>query len=569
MLDIITNVRNRYRWALFAVALLISGSAILLQYCFSVQKYDAKIINIAGKQRMLSQKIAWHSNALLSSDAQSTEHSRSLRLSLNTFADAHKYLLSKNEYDNYLFLTPELIDLYTHKLSGLDAAALLYIEQATKVLNKKSNVDRDSFSVVRVEALLKQLDKAVSLFEQAAVNKVNWVSKIELGCWLVAILLLLLELKFVFIPMEKAVVKGLQKYQKQKDFAEQVSKNKEHFIARASHEFRTPLQGLISSIDELTVSEQQRAVKKQANYCAHRLLAMLDELQDLQALSLGKWSLHFSTENLKHALENVFLAYEYACAQKSLALSTHINDELNCSCTLDHGRLQQVLTELMSNAVKYTEQGVISVSAQLKNKQLTVVIKDSGVGFHHSVNDLELNSTVQSTHFQGLRTGIARVQYIVRAFNGDISFSNNDDGGAVVTLTMPVSVVENKKLPSNITPAHCLIVEDNTMNTMLLTRILTLLNLSCDCAENGKIACEMVAKNKYDLVFMDLNMPVMDGYQATKRIRTKLNQNVPIIVVTANTSDQDIALAYKCGADAHLHKPIKKEDISNVITSVL
>ena len=125
------------------------------------------------------------------------------------------------------------------------------------------------------------VDTAVSLFEQQAVKKVDWISSIELLCWFFTLALLFLELRFVFMPMEKRVLETLQKYQQQKEFAEQVSNNKEHFIARASHEFRTPLQGLITSIDELRIPSSQQDIQRQARYCSARLLAMLDELQDL------------------------------------------------------------------------------------------------------------------------------------------------------------------------------------------------------------------------------------------------------------------------------------------------
>ena len=423
MFKIIANVRQRYRWALIAIALLISGSALLLQYGFSVQKYDAKIINMAGKQRMLSQKIAWHSNALLSSRIDVATHTNSLEHSLAQFKTAHEVLLTK-QGSSYRYLTPELVKLYFAEPANLDSEVNEFIAQASWLLYQKGEVDTQVLNVAHVENLLAKLDRAVTLFEQHAVKKVNRVSNLELLCWLVAMVLLLVELKFVFMPMEKEVERTLTALQKQKDFVAQMSQNKEHFIARASHEFRTPLQGLITSIDELTIDSEQQNIKTQASYCALRLLSMLDELQDLQALSTGKWAPTLKNENLLESINKVVLAYEYAAQQKGLTLITHFDESLNCFCKLDHQRLQHVLTELISNAIKFTDKGEVEVAANMQNSQLQLTVNDSGCGFSSEITELEFDSFKQTNHFQGLRTGLTRAQYVVKALHGSLSFKN-------------------------------------------------------------------------------------------------------------------------------------------------
>ena len=184
MFDIIKSVRKRYRWALLTIALLISGSALLLQYSFSVQKYDAKVINIAGKQRMLSQKIAWHSNAILNISNYSPLHTESLEKSLNTFKKSHQTLLTKNSDGEYIYLDSALVDLYFGATTGLDKTVLEYVEQTERLLYQKGEVNQSLFSIEHVEMLLAKLDKAVSLFESQAVKKINRVINIEILCWL-------------------------------------------------------------------------------------------------------------------------------------------------------------------------------------------------------------------------------------------------------------------------------------------------------------------------------------------------------------------------------------------------
>lgn len=569
MFKVVANIRTRYRWALIAIALLISTSASLMQYYFSVQKYDAKIINMAGKQRMLSQKIAWHSNELLLSATNISEHTKALKASVVSFKKTHNYLLSKNANGEYQYLTPKLIKLYTLAPHKLDTQVATYIQQAENLLYQQGQVDKRIFSVTEVEELLKQLDHAVNLFEEQAVQKLNWVSNLELLFWLMAMFLLLVELRFVFMPMEKEIGNALSKYQKQKEFAQQVSQNKEHFIARASHEFRTPLQGLITSIEELKVSDTQQSVKTQANYCALRLIAILDELQDLQALSTGKWVPHLNDENLLESCNKVIIAYKHACKQKGLKLVSSLDESLNCVCKLDHQRLQHTLTELISNAIKFTTEGEITVSAKLFNDELCVTVSDTGCGFSKEITDLEFDSFKQTNHFQGLRTGLTRVQYVVKALHGEITFKNNEANGALVSLHLPIIASKALPNPHKINDKlKCLVVEDNPLNTILLTRILSLLGLSYNCAENGKVACDMVSENQYDIVFMDLNMPVMDGFEAIKKIRSDLNKVMPIIVITANTSQNDIERVYEYGANLHIHKPISQQAIKDALNSI-
>ena len=139
----------------------------------------------------------------------------------------------------------------------------------------------------------------------------------------------------------------------------------------------------------------------------------------------------------------------------------------------------------------------------------------------------------------------------------------------MVSLCLPVTISKDLPTPLKVNDKlTCLVVEDNPLNTMLLTRILSLLGLSYDCAENGKVACDMVSENQYDIVFMDLNMPVMDGFEAIKKIRSDLNKVMPIIVITANTSQNDIERAYKYGANLHMHKPISQQAIKDALNSI-
>ncbi len=570
MLQVIANIRSRYRLALLVIAILSSATALLLQSLISIQKDDAQVINVAGKQRMLSQKIAWYANTM--HQHNTLQHKKSLQQAARDFKYGHHFLIKKAESGEYLYLDDALIRHYYSPESKLaEQSEQFYAAVALFLQSNDLSLIPEEFEVDEVEIFLKQLDKAVSLFEQQAKDKVTLISYIELGFWLVTLCLLFTELKLIFQPMEKHIMTTLDKYQQQKQHAELVSQTKERFIARASHEFRTPLQGLINAINELETSTSQQTLKQQAQYCSSRLLNILDELHEAQLLSSGQWQLTPVKSNLLETLEAVIHSYQFSYQQNSIELVKDLSAELNCTVELDHRRLQQVLGELLNNALKFTKVGQVVFSASLPNhQQLLLTVSDTGIGFSKQYPYLSTLLEIQDTHFQGMQMGLARVQHILRAQNANIEFIDKEPTGALVSIVLPVCITqeqgETSQLPHKL---HCLIVEDNPLNAMILNGILKAINYTSDLAENGLIATGKVADSNYDVIFMDLNMPVMDGFRAIDIIRQELSLATPIIVVTANTSQADLEKAYQLGADGHVYKPINNDTIKKALIDVL
>lgn len=572
--SVIPQIRRRYQIGLLAIALLISGSFLLMQYIFSVQKSDAQVINVAGKQRMLSQKIAWHSHTLLQplAEDRQAQHQQSLQVAIRQFKQGQVFLLQTDKQGNRAYFNNALAALYFAKPEQLNLHAEQFIEAAQQLANQPHSTELPSaLTLANTNQLLVKLDLAVSLFEQQATNKVTLVSYFELAFWLLALGLLLLEIKFIFRPMERHIASSLDKYKQQKRYAEQINNNKAHFIARASHEFRTPLQGLNAAIDNLQVTDAQQKIKQQAKFCSARLLAMLDELHDLQNLMQGSWALKPSEQNLLATLEEIAGASEFAFTEKQITFNTHLDPQLNCTALIDHARLQQIVFELLSNALKFTKRGSVTLSACFrKGNQLHLEVIDTGQSFAGKYPYLDNPVDSQQQHFQGLQTGLARVQYIVAVWQGSVSFLDTQAGGANVTVNLPINVISQSTLPSqppkNLT---CLIVEDNPLNAMLMERILAGFNYAYDVASNGLIATQMVTEKTYDVIFMDLNMPVMDGFNAIAIMREELAITQPIIVVTANTSDSDIERCYQVGATHHLFKPFDAESIKSALLQLV
>tara|TARA_B100000700_G_scaffold161535_1_gene178888 strand:- start:669 stop:2420 length:1752 start_codon:yes stop_codon:yes gene_type:complete len=574
MLQLVTDIRKRYRWGLLAIAILISVSAILIQSLLYIQKGDAKVINIAGKQRMLSQKIALYGNALIyhESDHFQQQHRRLLQQAVEQFIAGHQFLIQQDEQGHYIHLNEALEAHYFSPPTALDEHVKRYVSKAQQLLNNTDDfayVDRSTFVSNQLEALLTKLDQAVKLLEQKSVQKVTFLAVLELLFWLLAMTLLAFELFFIFKPMEKLVTKNIAKYKEQKEFAERVNKNKERFIARTSHEFRTPLQGLTASIEALDISDSQQLTKQQALYCVNRLVAMLDELMDLQQLTSGEWQLSFTSSNLLSTLKQAISPYEYACNDKGITLSVNLADSLDKEVSTDHARLTQIVAEIINNAVKFTpSQGRIAVTAACQGEQHFVMeIQDNGKGFEKPPTDLLSYENDSEQHFQGLKTGLLRVMHIVKALKGEIQFLNAEPQGVKVLINLELESTPKSAMPAPLPKAlHCLIVEDNPLNATILGRMVSHLNYSFDVAENGLIATDKASDKHYDLIFMDLNMPVMDGFKAIDIIRNEQGQQVPILVVTANTSNDDLQRVYELGANLHVYKPITLDSVQKALS---
>ncbi len=572
MLKLVIDIRKRYRWGLLAIAILISLSAVLIQALLYVQKGDAHVINIAGKQRMLSQKIALHGNALIYHKPEHIkQHQQLLQQAVEEFIAGHQFLIAQDSQGRYRYLDDNLVAHYFSAPAHLDEQVKRYVSKAQKLLNSRDDysdyVEVDFVSDLLEELLIKQ-EQTVKLLEQQSDQKVTLIATVELIFWLTALGLLLIELFFVFKPMETLIANTIKKYQAQKQYAEQVNNNKERFIARASQEFKVPIQGLTASLEALDINKQQLVTKQQAVYCVNRLVAMLDELLDIQQLTAGTWQLSPSRGNLKSTLEQAIAPFEYICNDKNIFLSKELPDSLDKDVITDHLRLQQVLGELINNAVKFTPvQGRIAVTARCQGEQHFIIeVQDNGKGFEKPPGDLLSSDEGSEQHFQGLKTGLLRVMHIVKALQGDIKFLNAQPQGVKVVLNLELEHAPDSTsavtLPSSL---HCLIVEDNQLNATVLGRIISQYNYSFEIAPNGLIATDKAAEKQFDLIFMDLNMPVMDGFNAIDIIRNEQCQQVPILVVTANTTNDDLQRVYELGANLHLNKPITAEAVKKAL----
>ena len=570
MLKLIQAVRTRYILALIAMAILVTAAAGLMQFLLYEKQKDAEVINTAGMQRMLSQRMILQVHRLAEHEVNSSSYNdvySQLQESIERFAHNHDFLTSLHEQQGAF--SDELNQWYFSSPSKLDERSREFIGQLAR-LDLQEHQELDALYGIS-QTLLLDLDHAVKLFEQQSNQGVERLRYVELVIWALAISLLVLEIKFIFMPMEARIMAGMNELRHEKQKTEQALNVKSRFLARASHELRTPLQSILGYLD-LYQQDKQASQLEQATISAKQLNVMVNEMHDFSGWDEGKVNLNVSAAKLSDTLDMASIPYLFAAQVKGLSLVKQLDADADKTVLCDHQHLAWVCSQLIDNAIKFSDKGKIIIRFQLHPEndytRLNVRILDQGRGFSDAViTSLSLDD-YKNNHFQGLQLGLIHCQRIIRAMSGEFTLFNAPEGGACVHFSIPVTISSEPYCESQLVSAigkHALLVEDNMVNAVVLSKQFVQLGFKVRHAKHGKEAIDILRSESFDVIFMDLNMPHMDGFETIQWVRTQLNLDTPIIVVSANDEKRDIDKALSLGADAHVLKPLKVEELSKIL----
>lgn len=380
--------------------------------------------------------------------------------------------------------------------------------------------------------------------------------------------------------------------EKNTEAANNTAKFKTQFLANMSHEIRSPLNGVIGMLNILKTSplnSDQTEYIEIAEHSANHLLGIVNMILDHSKMEAGKMKLEEYPIHLKKELSKLIRLFEYRIKDKNIALHFHFDDSINNNILCDNLRLQQVLINLLDNAIKFTSEGDVKLEVRLIKKEnniqyLNFRIMDSGIGIDVEKTEqlllaFEQADLTTTRKYGGTGLGLTISNQLIRLMNGSkLNIIALEEGGSSFSFDIPFQLITNTltiETPNTGLPfttkkniEKVLIVEDNLINQKVLKKLLDKINIPSDIANNGLEAVALFEKNEYDIIFMDLHMPEMDGFEATQKIHSlpkyKL-RNIPIIAVTASAFDEDKTKAITNGMDDFISKPIVLKNLEETI----
>ena len=371
---------------------------------------------------------------------------------------------------------------------------------------------------------------------------------------------------------------------------ESEKKFKNKFLANVSHDLKTPLGAslwFVGMLEKSEITSSQKEIILLLKETTNHIKDLVDDILDLSKIEMGEIKIHTTSFNFREMIKHIEKIINLKTEEKNLAFTVNIDNSLPECLIGDKKRIVQILINLLDNAVKFTNKGEVKLLVSFEkigNESINLIIKVIDTGFGIKFKDKEevfhsFKKMHNSKKIEGSGLGLSIVYNLIQLMNGKIEYETELNKGTTFTVELPLSI-ENSLInkPMDFNPVkfknvfNVLIVEDNEINQLLLMKIL--LNhggFNINVANNGFQALEMIKQNHYDLIFMDKEMPHMDGFRTTTIIRENPDDNInsiPIIGVSGHSIDHAMEICDAIGFNGYIEKPFIKEDVFEIVYSI-
>ncbi|MHB1148164.1 MAG: CheR family methyltransferase [Lutibacter sp.] len=374
--------------------------------------------------------------------------------------------------------------------------------------------------------------------------------------------------------------------------AEDAMKAKQQFLSNMSHEIRTPMNAIIGFtkvVLKTDVNEKQKEYLNAIKTSGDSLILLVNDILDLAKVDSGKMFFEQIPFKMSESITAILQLFETKIQENNTELIVSYDQKIPEVLLGDPLRLRQIILNLMSNAVKFTSGGKIKVHVRLLKESkikavLEFAITDTGIGIPEDkvatiFENFQQASTGTSKMYGGTGLGLAIAKQLVESQGGSIGVKSKIDEGSTFSFIMSFQKtkakvkenveIQNTPKESETKNIKVLVVEDIALNQLLMKTLLDDFGFEHDIASNGKIAIEKLQNNTYDVILMDLQMPEMDGFEATNYIRNTMNLNIPIIALTANVTTADLEKCKAVGMDDYISKPVEEKILYQKIDNLL